>query len=97
MTGVQTCALPIYEHCPELKVRMNEATYLMWVDCRGLNMTEDELADWFGQKVGVAANPGTFFGKNVLGFRRFNMACPRAFVEDCCQRLDKALKELRQK
>lgn len=87
----------VHEHCPELKVRMNEATYLMWVDCRGLNMTEDELADWFGQKVGVAANPGTFFGENVLGFRRFNMACPRTMVEDGCRRLEKALKELRQK
>ena len=85
----------IHEHCPELKVRMNEATYLMWLDCRGLGMTEEELGKWFAEKVGIAANAGSWFGKTGTNFRRLNMACPRSFVEDACQRIEKAVKELR--
>lgn len=80
----------IHEHCPELKVRMNEATYLMWLDCRGLGMTEEELGKWFAEKVGIAANAGSWFGKTGTNFRRLNMACPRSFVEDACQRIEKA-------
>ena len=38
----------IHEHCPELKVRMNEATYLMWLRYSGLGMTEEELGKSFG-------------------------------------------------
>lgn len=85
----------IHEHSPELKVRMNEATYLMWLDCRGLGMTEEELGKWFAEKVGIAANAGSWFGKTGTNFRRLNMACPRSFVEDACQRIEKAVKELR--
>ena len=85
----------IHEHCPELKVRMNEATYLMWLDCRGLGMTEEELGKWFAEKVGIAANAGSWFGETGTNFRRLNMACPRSFVEDACQRIEKAVKELR--
>ena len=85
----------IHEHCPELKVRMNEATYLMWLDCRGLGMTEEELGKWFAEEVGIAANAGSWFGKTGTNFRRLNMACPRSFVEDACQRIEKAVKELR--
>lgn len=85
----------IHEHCPELKVRMNEATYLMWLDCRGLGMTEEELGKWFAEKVGIAANVGSWFGQTGTCFRRLNMACPRTFVEDACQRIEKAVKELR--
>ncbi len=85
----------IHAHCPELKVRMNEGTYLMWLDCRGLGMDEEALGKWFAEKVGIAANVGSWFGKTGTCFRRFNMACPRSFVEDACQRIEKAVKELR--
>ena len=72
-----------------------EATYLMWLDCRGLGMTEEELGKWFAEKVGIAANVGSWFGQTGTCFRRLNMACPHTFVEDACQRIEKAVKELR--
>ena len=60
-----------------------------------LGMTEEELGKWFAEKVGIAANVGSWFGQTGTCFRRLNMACPRTFVEDACQRIEKAVKELR--
>ena len=85
----------IAREIPQMKVVPSEATYLMWLDCRGLGMTEEELGKWFAEKVGIAANVGSWFGQTGTCFRRLNMACPRTFVEDACQRIEKAVKELR--
>ena len=79
---------------PQLKIRMNEGTYLMWLDCRGLGMSEEELGKFFAEKCGVAANVGSWFGANGACFRRINVACPRSMLEDCCQRIEKAVKGL---
>ncbi|WP_458862689.1 MalY/PatB family protein [Acidaminobacterium chupaoyuni] len=85
----------VAEKLPELKVAMPEGTYLLWLDCRGLGMSEEELGNWFAQECGIAANVGSWFGENGTCFRRLNMACPRALVEDCFHRIEKAVKKLR--
>jgi len=62
---------------PKIKVTPLEATYLMWLDCRALNMAQKDLIDaLLAQHVKV--NDGTVFGKEGDGFIRLNIACPRA-------------------
>ena len=70
-----------------LKMWDPEGTYLAWVDCRGLNMTDDELTAFFKEKCHLAFNAGTFFGPEGSGFVRANMACPRAYVEEAVKRI----------
>ena len=36
---------------------------------------------------------GYVFGEEGSGFERFNLACPRSYVEKACQQLKKALDE----
>ena len=71
---------PLKIHCPE-------ATYLGWIDCRALNMTDDELTDFFKEKCHMMLNSGTFFGPEGSGFVRINLACPRSYVEEAVKRI----------
>ena len=70
-----------------LKMHVPEGTYLAWVDCRGLKMTDEELTAFFKEKCHLAFNGGTFFGPEGSGFVRANMACPRSYVEEAVKRI----------
>lgn len=84
----------INSRVPKLKVLIPEGTYLAWLDCRGLNMTEDELNTFFKDKCSLLFNEGTFFGEAGTGFRRVNLACPRSYVEEAVSRIEKGCKDL---
>ena len=71
---------PLKIHCPE-------ATYLGWIDCRALNMTDEELTAFFKEKCHLMLNGGTFFGPEGSGFVRINLACPRSYVEEAVKRI----------
>lgn len=77
-----------------LKMWNPEGTYLAWVDCRGMKMTDDELTAFFKEKCGLALNNGTFFGPEGSGFVRINLACPRAYVEEAVTRIKNGMASL---
>lgn len=85
----------IEEHLPELSVRLPEATYLMWIDFRGLNLNAQELMQFLLHKAGIALNDGTMFGVESAGFMRMNVACSRVVVEQAMEQLKAAVAELR--
>ncbi|MBQ8619499.1 MAG: pyridoxal phosphate-dependent aminotransferase [Clostridia bacterium] len=80
----------VKESMPKIKVTPLEATYLMWLDCRKLNMPQKDLIDaLLAQHVKV--NDGTIFGKEGDGFIRLNIACPRAQLERALKAMAKVL------
>lgn len=82
----------IRENIPEIKVRSQEGTYLMWLDCRGLSMTHEEIAALFVKEAHVALNSGYDFGEE--GDRRFrlNLATPRCNVEKILENMKNAIR-----
>ncbi len=63
------------KHYPELiKVHMPEATYLAWLDCRGMRLSNKELRDFFVYEAGLGLNAGISFGREGSGFMRLNFA-----------------------
>ena len=76
-----------------LKMWNPEGTYLAWVDCRGLNMTDEQLSAFFKEHH-MMFNGGTFFGPEGSGFTRVNLACPRCYVEEAVKRLKAAVASL---
>lgn len=84
----------IEENIPVLKVSELQGTYLLWLDCRALNMNNDELKDFFVNKVRVGLDAGEMFGSTGCGFMRFNLATPRANVERVLIDLREACSEL---
>lgn len=71
-----------------------EATYLAWVDFSGTGMARDEFTRRVQQDAQIAVNHGPTFGKGGDSFLRFNIATPRARVEEACTRLKEAFKDL---
>lgn len=78
------------EH-PVIKFRFPEATYLGWLDCRGLGLKDRELRDFFVQKAKLGLSPGLSFGKEGSGFMRLNFAVPTSLLIDALKRLGKVI------
>ena len=68
------------EHLPEIKVIPAEGTYLLWLDCRAMNLTDAELKHFFIHQAGIGLNPGVQFGQEGSGFMRLNIGAPRKTV-----------------
>ncbi len=79
---------------PGLRSMPLEATYLSWVDFDGTGMDRDEFTKRVEQTACIAANHGPTFGKGGESFLRFNIATPRARIEEACDRLAKAFGDL---
>ncbi|WP_053218791.1 MalY/PatB family protein [Virgibacillus senegalensis] len=75
----------------EITVIPAEGTYLIWLDCRSLNMSQDELKTFMQEEAKVGLNDGSSFGKEGEGFMRINIACPRVTVEEGLNRILTAL------
>ncbi|PSJ16597.1 MalY/PatB family protein [Nitrosomonas supralitoralis] len=75
------------EHIPEIKAVKAEGTYLLWLDCRAMNMTDAQLKHFFIHEAGIGMNPGTQFGKEGSGFMRLNIAAPRNTILSIMQRI----------
>ncbi len=79
---------------PGLKSMALESTYLAWVDFDGTGMDRSEFTSRVEQTAGIAANHGPTFGKGGDSFMRFNIATPRARIEEACNRLRDAFSDL---
>ncbi len=73
------------EHLPMLPVTEMEGTYLVWVDCRALNIDSDTLEHRLLSTERLWLNSGTMYGKD--GFMRINIACPRSVMLNGLTRL----------
>jgi len=72
---------------PKVKMITHEATYLVWLDFRGLGLTADEVDDIIINKSKLWLDSGRIFGETGKGFQRINVACPRATLEEALGRL----------
>lgn len=76
---------------PGVKAVIPEASYLIWLDCRGLRLGHEELQRLFVEEAGLALNDGEMFGKQGRGFMRLNVACPRRVLATALENLRKAV------
>ncbi|MGI8315704.1 MalY/PatB family protein [Halobacillus mangrovi] len=82
-----------HEETSTIKVIPNEGTYLLWLDCRELNLSQKELKSFMQKKAKVGLNDGASFGDEGEGFMRMNLAAPRSIVEDGVNRIIQAVQE----
>jgi len=81
----------IGKNIPEIKVTPAQATYLAWLDCRGLGLDSGELAEFMEKKAGLGLSQGYIFGEGGEGFVRMNLGCPRSVVEEALKKIDQAV------
>jgi cystathionine beta-lyase len=78
-------ALAAVAAIPGLTAAVPQATYLVWIDCRGTGVADPQAAC---EAAGLGPSDGREFG--MPGFIRLNTACPTPRLEEALRRLAKA-------
>lgn len=81
----------VAERWPEVRTWLPEATFLAWLDCRGLDL-EPTPQSFFLDRARVALSEGLAFGEPGRGFARLNFATSRPLLDEILARLDRALR-----
>jgi len=80
------------ENIPRIKPNIPESTYLIWMDCSELGLTQEELKEFMIDEARLAL--GLWYGEESRDHVRMNIACPRSVVEKALERLKTAVDEL---
>ena len=75
-----------------MELTLPQATYLSWLDCRGLGL--EQPARFFRKEAGVAMSEGATFGKAWSGFCRLNLATGRHIAQEAMHRISDAVRRL---
>ena len=84
----------VEEKLPQIKVIELQGTYLLWLDCTALGLSDEEL-----EKLTLGADlyldEGYLFGPGGSGFERINRACPTRYLMAAMERFQKAISALK--
>lgn len=78
------------DNIKEIKAILPEASFLIWLDCRSLNLSQPELVKLFVDKAGLALNDGSIFGPGGEGFMRLNVGTSKSILEKALNDLKNA-------
>lgn len=84
----------VAEHIPHITVIPPQGTYLVWLDCRKLELGKWELKRLMLHDAGVYLDEGFIFGPGGEGFERINIACPRSILVEALERIKNAIDKL---
>jgi len=84
----------VAKHIPSIHVTKGDGTYLLWLDCRGLSLSDEDLRSFMIEKAKLALGNGADYGIGGSGYQRMNIACPRSVVEKALEQLKEAVKSL---
>ena len=76
---------------PGVTIRVPEATYLAWLDCRALELP-CPAGQFFLDQARVGLNFGETFGLDYAGFARLNFATPPAILKEIVARMAEAVR-----
>lgn len=85
----------INKNIPGISAVKPEATYMLWLDCTGLQMGVKELQSLFIKNARVGLNEGSTFGPGGEGFMRMNVATSMTNVEQALEQIAKAVSDLK--
>lgn len=91
--NIRTVEAWMEENIPEIKPIRPQSSFLIWLDCRELGLTQQELVDLFVNHAHLALNDGTMFGRQGEGFMRLNVGIPRVTLRQALADLKAALVE----
>jgi cystathionine beta-lyase len=81
----------LQQEIPQIKLVSPQGTFLLWLDCRELKMTDSELKNFFVHQAKCGLLPGIAFGQAGSGFMRMNIAAPRRVIVAALQQIRLAL------
>ncbi len=84
-------AATLQQSLPGIRLIPPQGTYLLWLDCQALGLTDKQLQQFFVEKAGLGLSPGVLFGKQGSGFMRMNIGTPRNNVELALEKMRRAV------
>ena len=75
------------EKMPKISFRKPEATFLLWIDCRKLFSTQEEVDFFMKEQAKILVNSGAIYGVEGQGFVRMNIAVPKRILEEALNRI----------
>ena len=81
-------------HDKKITFKPPQGTYLLWLDCRALGVSDKNLRELFIKSAKLGLSPGTSFSKEGSGFMRLNAAVPLKSMQEAVARLDHMLELL---
>ena len=91
LNTVEAAITFINTHLPQINVIRPEGSYLLWLDCRKLNLDDEALARFLIEEAKLGLSPGVMFGSGGEGFMRMNIGTAKANVLTALMRLKNAL------
>ena len=82
------------EHMPEVKVRIPEGTYVMWVDFSGYNLSPEEVHDRIYNKANVVLEDGSMFGEEGRQYQRICIPSPRPIIQEALERIAREFEDV---
>ena len=76
------------QNLPGIKALKPDASFLVWLDCRGLGLNHEQLIDFFENRCGLALNDGEMFGPGGEGFMRMNVGAPRSVIRQALKKIN---------
>ena len=77
----------------KIKLIEPEGTYLIWLDCSGLGLSDKDLNNLILNKAKLWIDEGNIFGKSGENFIRINIATQKSLLNKALDNLYEALKE----
>jgi cystathionine beta-lyase len=84
-------AATLASELPGVTMRVPEATYLAWLDCRALELPS-RAGQFFLDQARVGLNFGETFGAEYAEFARLNFATPPAILREIVKRMAEAVR-----
>lgn len=81
----------IKENIPQIKVNIPEASFLVWLDCRDLHLSQEELVSLFVNDAHLALNNGITYGEAGKGYMRLNVGSAQSVIAKALENLKNAI------
>ena len=82
------------DNIPDIRLIEPQGTYLIWLDCRCLRLTDRELKALIQDEAKLWTDDGCIFGAGGFGYERINIACPRSLLKAALENLKHAVETL---
>ena len=79
------------KNIPQIKPMIPQASFLIWLDCTGLEMSSHQLQDFMVKEARLGLNKGTTFGPGGEQHLRLNIGCSREVLKQAMEQLKSAI------
>ncbi|EKN71642.1 aminotransferase [Neobacillus bataviensis LMG 21833] len=82
------------ERMPQVKVRIPEGTYVMWMDFSAYGLSPKEVHDRIYNKANVLLEDGSMFGEEGLQYQRICIPSPRPIIKEAFERIAREFEDI---